>query len=89
MDPTRKPIFELFDFSGDKAGFGEVMTAIEAAEQALVTPKAQRSGSLADEKAARPPLPFSAALGARKPLANEPRTANSLTGFHFKPTFGV
>src|SRR6476661_8652624 len=67
----------LVDFSGSSSGFGDVMMATLPAEQPrpLGAPPvaAQRTGSAAVEKAARPPLPFSAALGARKPLAIVPR----------------
>src|SRR6185369_1395347 len=62
-----KPMVVLRDFSGTRFGFGEVMIATVAGSQAASTPAAQRTGSAAVENAARPPLPFSAAPGARKP----------------------
>ncbi|MNN70457.1 hypothetical protein D3C81_1863070 [compost metagenome] len=83
------PTEKLRERSGDRFGLGEVMTAIGAGSHATSTPSAQRSGSLAVENAARPPTPFSAALGARKPLAKVPRKASSRMGVHFTPTFGV
>ena len=60
-----------------------------AGSQVPGTPSAQRTGSEAVEKAARPPTPFSAGLGARKPRANVPRRAKERLGVHFRPAFGV
>ncbi len=65
------------------------MTDTDAGLQAVCTPSAQRAGSVALAKAARPPTPFSAGLGARKPLAQVARSASSRRGFHLTPTFGV
>src|SRR4051794_12950468 len=70
------PAFQLNDFSGCRFGLGEVINAIGAGSQATVTPSAQRVGSVAVENAARPPRPFSAGLGARKPRAQVPRNAS-------------
>ncbi|KAG1320532.1 hypothetical protein G6F63_014210 [Rhizopus arrhizus] len=61
----------LLDSSGFSSLFGLVMIATELAPHSLAAPPLiwQRTGSTAEEKAARPPSPFSAGLGARKPSA--------------------